>query len=130
MKPGTFVSVDQLESPLQGFIGQLKGILTRQQVRADTVFIDHHSDFTYMHVHQSTTSRETIETKESFEDLAEKNQIKILHYHCENGRFTDNMFKQNCTKQGQTFTYSTVSAHHHNGNAEKRLGKFKINPGQ
>ena len=72
MKPGTFVSVYQLDSSLQGFIGQLKGILTRQRVRAATVFIDHHSDFTYMHVHQSTTSKERIEDKESFEDLAEK----------------------------------------------------------
>jgi hypothetical protein len=41
--PGECVSIDQLESPVQGFIGQLKGKLTKRRYGATTIFVDHAS---------------------------------------------------------------------------------------
>ena len=42
-EPGQIVSVDQLESPMPGFIAQLKGTLTKQCYRYATAFVDQYS---------------------------------------------------------------------------------------
>jgi hypothetical protein len=47
--PGEVVSVDQLESSIPGFIGQLTGRLTNQRIVASTVFVDHASDLSYVY---------------------------------------------------------------------------------
>jgi hypothetical protein len=47
--PGDCVSVDQLESPTPGFIGQVKGALTRKRYQVTTVFVDHYSDTSFVH---------------------------------------------------------------------------------
>ena len=39
--PGDVVSVDQLESSIPGFIGQITGKLTRQRIVGSTVYVDH-----------------------------------------------------------------------------------------
>ena len=46
---GECVSVDQLDATTPGFVAQLKGWLTRKWYRYATVFIDHYSDFDYVH---------------------------------------------------------------------------------
>ncbi len=38
------VSVDQLESSIPGFIGQMTGKLTNKRAVASTIFVDHASD--------------------------------------------------------------------------------------
>ena len=43
-RPGDCVSIDQLESPTPGFIGQIKGWLMTDRYTAATVFVDHFSD--------------------------------------------------------------------------------------
>ena len=43
IEPGKIVSVDQLESPMPGFIAQLKGTLTKQRYKYATVFVDQYS---------------------------------------------------------------------------------------
>jgi GAG-pre-integrase domain len=45
-KPGECISVDQLESPHPGLIGQMKGTPTRERYTAATVFVDHFSGYT------------------------------------------------------------------------------------
>ena len=42
-EPGQIVSVNQLESPMPGFIVQLKGNLTKQRYRYATIFVDQYS---------------------------------------------------------------------------------------
>jgi GAG-pre-integrase domain len=42
-KPGEVVSVDHPESPIPGFIGQMKGKLTKQRYKAATIFVDQFS---------------------------------------------------------------------------------------
>ena len=54
--PGEVVSVDQLESSIPGFIGQITGRLTRQRIVGSTIFVDHASDLSYVY-HQTSMIR-------------------------------------------------------------------------
>jgi len=54
--PGEVVLVDQLESSIPGFIGQMTGKLTNQCIVASTVYVDHASDFSYVYHQTSITS--------------------------------------------------------------------------
>lgn len=92
--PGECVSVDQLESPQPGFVAQMKGKLTLQCYRAATVFVDHASRLSYVHLQRGETSKETIEAKDRFEAYARLHGVQIQHYHADNGCFADNLFKQ------------------------------------
>jgi hypothetical protein len=65
--PGEVISVDQLESSIPGFIGQMTGKLTRQYIVASAVFVDHASDFSYVYHQTSMTSEETLKSKLAFE---------------------------------------------------------------
>jgi hypothetical protein len=90
-KPWMVVSVDQLESPVPGFIAQMKGKLTRQRYRAATIFVDHFSSLSYVHLQQSTSAREILQAKIAFEAYAASCGVKIDKYHADNGRFADDV---------------------------------------
>jgi hypothetical protein len=62
-RPGDCVSIDQLELPTPGFVAQLKGALTKKRYQAATVFVDHASRLSYIHLQQGLTSEETVEAK-------------------------------------------------------------------
>ena len=119
--PGDCVSVDQLESSLPGFIAVLKGSPTKHRYRAATVFVDHKSRLSFVHLQQQLTSAETLEAKHAFEAFARKFGVVVRHYHADNGRFADNLFVQDVAKQGQTLSFCGVNAHFQNGIAEKRI---------
>ena len=119
--PGDCVSVDQLKSSTPGLIGQVKGWLTRERHHTATVFVDHHSDLTFVHVTPSDTSEETVEAKEAFERFAASFDVTIKHYHADNGRFADKLFREHVTEKGQTISFCGVGAHHQNGKVEKRI---------
>jgi hypothetical protein len=59
--PGEVVSVDQLESSIPGFIGQMIGKLTNQCIVASTIYIYHQT---------SMISEETLKSKLAFEKYA------------------------------------------------------------
>jgi hypothetical protein len=120
-QPGECVSVDQMESSTLGFIGQLKGALTKRRYKAATVFVDHFSDFTFIHLQESMTSQETIKAKQSFEAFARQHGVQIRHYHCDNGRFAENEFLDAVKKSQQTISFCGTNSHHQNGRAEKRI---------
>jgi hypothetical protein len=67
------------------------------------------------------TSEETMEAKQAFEHFAEQHSIRILHYHCDNGWFADNAFKNSCSAKGQRLTFCGVNAHFQNRIAEKAI---------
>ena len=119
--PGVVVSIDQLESPVPGFVPIAKGQPTVRKYRGGSVFVDHASDFMYIHMHQHLTTDGTIDAKHAFERLAEQLGVRILHYHCDNGRFTDKAFVDDVWVAHQTITFCGVSAHHQNGIAERRI---------
>ena len=104
-----------------GFFAQLKGRLTTKRYTALTVFVDHYSNVRFVHLMTDTTSRETILAKESFERWASLHGVHVKHYHCDNGRFQDNGWKDHCSGQRQAVTFCGVSAHHQNGRAERAI---------
>jgi GAG-pre-integrase domain len=55
---GSMVSVDQLQSNIPGLTAPMKGTPTRKRYHIATIYVDHYSDFTYVHLQQSTTSCE------------------------------------------------------------------------
>ena len=68
---------------------------------------------------QDSSSDETIKAKRAFEQFAADHGVKILHYHCNNGRFVDNAFKQACEDVRQQLTFCGVNAHFQNRIAER-----------
>jgi hypothetical protein len=120
-RPGDCLSIDQLESPTPGFVAQLKGALTKKQYRAATVFVNHASRLSYIHLQQGLTLAETVEAKRAFEAYARSHGVSIKHYHANNGRFADNAFIDSVARSGQTISYCGVNAHFQNGIAEKRI---------
>ena len=120
--PGDCVSIDQLESPTPGFIGQVKGpILTRKRYQVTTVFVDQYSDLTYLHHQLTTSGDDTLEAKTAFETYAASHGVTIRHYHADNGRFAENKFLAAAQSKGQTVSFCGVGAHFQNGVAEKRI---------
>ncbi len=100
-KAGQCVSVDQLVSTQVGFIAQLKWTLTKKRYTAATVFVDHYSRLKYVHLMTKLTSKETMDAKQAFKHFAKQHGVRILHYHCNNGCFADNAFKNSCSAKGQ-----------------------------
>ena len=66
-KPGEVVSVDQLQSPIPGFVPIAKGSPTNKRYTGATIFADHASGLTYVHLQYSLSTIETIEAKHAFE---------------------------------------------------------------
>ena len=92
-----------------------------RRYRGASVFVDHATDFTYVHMHQHLSTDETIDAKHAFEHLAAQHGVQILHYHCNNGRFADKAFVDDVRAGHQTITFCGVGAHHQNGVAERRI---------
>ena len=120
-KPGECVSVDHMISKTPGLIAQVKGWLTRRRYHAATVFADHASSLTYVHVSEGSTADETLEAKAAFEAFALDLGVTIKHYHADNGRFAETAFMEQVKASGQTITFCGVGAHHQNGVAERRI---------
>ena len=97
----------------------LKGNLQSASIAELFVFVDHASDFTYVHMHQHLTTDETIDAKHAFERLAEQHGMRILHNHYDNGRFADKAFVDDARAAHQTITFWGIGAHHQNGIAER-----------
>jgi hypothetical protein len=60
---GQCVSVNQLESPVAAFVGQMKGILTKKRHKVATVFVNHFSKFSFVHLQSSTKAEDTIKLR-------------------------------------------------------------------
>ena len=65
--PGGIVSVDKLVSPINGFISQMTGILTRKRYKNATVYVDQYSGLVYTYLHKSSDADETIQVNKDFE---------------------------------------------------------------
>jgi hypothetical protein len=120
-QPGQCVSIDQMESPVPGFIAQLKGIPMKARYNSATIFTDHFSDATFVHLQKSTNAAETLEAKNAFERWANQHSVRIKHYHADNGRFAETVFMTDVARKGQTISFCGVNAHFLNGKAERRI---------
>ena len=76
-EPGQYISVDQLESTAPGLIAQIKGWLTKKRYQVATIFVDHFSGLSYIHLQKSTNEEETLEAKLAFERYASKFKVQV-----------------------------------------------------
>ena len=119
--PGQCVSVDQLESSTPGLIAQMKGWLTKKRYRVATIFVDHFSGLSYVHLQKTTNAAETLEAKRAFERFARRHDIRISQYQADNGRFAETVFLDHVRQSQQTITFCGVNAHFQNAVAERRI---------
>eukprot|EP00978_Attheya_sp_CCMP212_P046053 scaffold371918_cov32-Attheya_sp.AAC.1 len=94
-----------MESPTAGFVAQMKGKLTKGRYKYATICIDHYSRQGFVYLQRSLSSSETLESKRAFERHSRQHGVQIMHYHADNGRFADNLFRNNVTEKGQTISY-------------------------
>jgi len=88
--PDECVSVDQLQTSNQGFIAQLKGILTKRRFKYATVFVDRFSRYKNVHLQSTLTSQDTLAAKRAFEAHCRNHVVTVKQYYADNGRFKDN----------------------------------------
>jgi hypothetical protein len=103
------------------FYAQLKGKLTKKHYKCATVYIDRFSHLQFVHLQLDDGSDKTLAAKLAFKQYAAEHGVKILHYHCNNGCFHDNVFRQACHKARQQLTFCGVNAHFQNGIAKQAI---------
>jgi len=59
-KPGQYISVDQLDATVPGFIAQIKGSPMIKTYNYVTIFVDHYSKLGYIHLQETLTSDDTV----------------------------------------------------------------------
>ena len=100
----------------------MAGTLTKQRYRYATVFVDHYSGYSYLHLQKTQDVDEALEAKSAFEELARQHGLHIRAYHADNCILRANKWVQDCIQKHQTLTFAGVNAHHQNGRAERRIG--------
>ncbi len=110
----------QLTKP--GFYAQAKGVLTKTRYQNTTIFVDHYLRLKFVYLMTSNlTSAKTVDAKLAFEQFAAEHGVQVQHYHCDNGQFTDSMFREACKSQRQKLTFCGVNAHFQNGITEQAI---------
>ena len=72
--PGQYMSVNQLECLLPGFISQLKGTATKNRYREAAVFVDNFRRMGCTYLQRNLTSDETLKEKSTLRPTAEKKE--------------------------------------------------------
>ena len=120
-RPGDCVSVDHMESRTPGFIGVLRGFITKRRYTCAAIFTNHFSELSYVYLQHSLTVEDTIKAKVAFEAYARNHGVEIKHYHADNGRFPDRKFLEAIETEIQTISFCGAYAQRQNGKAEKRF---------
>ena len=119
--PGMCISVDQLESRNSGYIGVLRGFMTKQRYTCATVFVDHYSDLTFTYLQKSLTVEDTVKAKKAFETFSRRFGVRIHHYYSDNGRFADKDFIKAVNDANQTNSFCRSYTHFQNGKVEMKI---------
>ena len=120
--PGQCVSVDKMESSLDGFVAQLKDSLTKRRYKGATIFRDHATNYIHVSLMTDFTGEATANACRKFEVSSSEMGVTVRHYHCDNGQFADNKFLAHCKTNRISVSYCGVNAHHQNGLAECTIG--------
>ena len=106
--PVDTVGVDQLISAHPGLVPQEKGILTRARIWAATVFIDYVTGYVHVALMIDQSGESTLQAKHDYEYLSATRNVKVKHYHAENGRFTERSFTNNYKASTQQITFCGI----------------------
>ena len=94
------MSVDQLKSSAPGLIGQIKGWLTmRGNTLQQCLLIIIQISLLSMS-HQATLPWKQLKPRKAFERFASSHNVIVKHYHADNGRFADTLFKEHVQEKG------------------------------
>ena len=119
--PGAQTSTDQMISPYGGLIPQMRGRLMKAKYFAATIFVDHYTDYTYVHLQKDTTAESTMEAKRAYEAILLSYGHSVRWYHADNGRYCEPAFTNDVKLKQQHITYCGVGHHSQNGIAESRI---------
>ena len=115
------ISVDQLDSRNSGYIGVLRGFMTKQRYTCATVFVNHYSDLIFTYLQKSLTVEDTVKAKKAFEAFPRRHGVRIHHYYSNNGRFADKDFIKVVNDANQTDSFCRAYTHFQNGKIEMRI---------
>jgi hypothetical protein len=115
--------VDQLVSITPGYIAQLHGKPTLKQYHAATIFVNHFSWLSYIHI------QKLLVAKQSFERYAHTHGIIIKHYHADNGFFANNKFREEVRERANKHYPFAESTHTFRTKLRNAASaKYKITP--
>ena len=98
----------------------MSGFLTNERLWGTTTFVDHVTDFVYVHLMKNFTLEETLKAKRAYEKLLHNAGHTVKHYRADNGRFADNGFHKDIVDHDQTIDFCGVGAHNQNGIVENK----------
>ena len=122
---GQCISVDQMISPTPGLVAQMIGRPTHKRYTCATVYVDQHTDYTFIYLQKSTTASETIQGKEQFERHLNRLGHRVQQYHADNGIFASQEWRECCIRMNQKLSFAAVGAHHMNGVAENKIKQLQ-----
>ena len=68
----------------------------------------------------------TLQAKHDYKHLSATRNVKVKHYHADNGHLAERSFTNDCKASTQRITFCGVGAHHHNGIAENTIKKLLL----
>ena len=86
-KPGKGTSADHMVSHQPGLIPQVTGKLTHDRYSGSTTFVDHASNYCYLHMMRSISNKETVQGKDAYKRIMRSYGIEVESYHGDNSRF-------------------------------------------
>ena len=75
-----------------GLISQMSGFLNNQRLGGATTFVDHVSNYVYVHLMRDLSLPKTLPTKSAMEKVMTQAGRTVKHYHADNDQFYDNGF--------------------------------------
>jgi hypothetical protein len=120
---GDFVSMDQYVVKTPGRLPTGYGKESHVNMfHGGTIFRDSSSKYIHVQNQISLGAGETINSKIAFEEwLWETARVRVKHYHSDNGVFTAQEFREACSEEKQTQSFSGVGAQHQNAEAERAI---------
>ena len=92
----------------------MSGFLTNQRLWGATTFVDHVSDYVYVHLMRDLSLTETLLSKSAMEKVMSQAGRTVKHYHADNGQFAENGFINAVNGKYQKITFCGVGAQHQN----------------
>jgi hypothetical protein len=121
LSPGAKVSVNHFESRLLGRTQELYGKELSDKYKGGAIFIDHASKYLHVEHQLGFSAVQTIQAKQSYENMAFKHGVVVLSYLTDNGTFKAKSFVQHSCNHNQQIHYGGTNAHHQNGVAEQSI---------
>jgi hypothetical protein len=90
----------------------MAGFLTSKQIWGCTTFVDHVSNYIYVHLMKDFTTMETLLAKLAFKNLCTEANCSVKYYQADHDQFSDNEFLATCNNLNQPIEFCGVGAHY------------------